>query len=181
MNTVKRLLTRRASSVAKNFAICVGLLLLPPSARAVEPSRLDAVTDVLRAAQSATSAEVFLVPNTLSTVKQIDQDEVPKYGCRYQVSQDQMGELLDVVNRAEIEASDAGPRRPDLRILIRLYHKGGAVTALAFREGAFPNDSRVHGFVDGVRATAAAHFPETIRRWAAGNTPTAPNRNGVCP
>ena len=164
---------------AKLSAICAGLLMLFALASAAHASSPDPVVDVVRAARTATSAEVYIVGNILVPIP-ISEDKVPSYGCRYSVDQSSMTGLLEIIDKAGIEKSDMHIRQPDLRILIRLHNSDGPIATLAFRQFR-SNDDRVHGVVNGVEASAAPDLPERLRAWVAGLAPPTHKEYISCP
>ena len=164
----------------KPLTIYAGLLMLFARASAAHASVPDPVADVIRTARTATSADVYIVPNTIATIKQIDQNEVPLHACRYPVTKEGMSELFEVIERAEIKMSDREDRKPDVRFLIQLYRDGAAPITFAFKRFTSLDD-RVHGFANGIDASAASDFPENIRRWAAGITPKPNQKYLSCP
>ena len=170
-----------ASALVIPLAICAGLLLSHRPASAAEKSPSDTVAGILQAAQSATSAEVFIVPNTLSSILPITQEQVPRYGCSYQVNPSEIRELLEVINDGDITGIEPVGQRFDLRILIRLYRDGAPPTVLAFKKFRWPDEERLYGLVNGTHASAAAHFPESLKRWATGKTPKQPSKYTLCP
>ena len=155
---------------AKLSAICAGLLMLIAAASAAHASSSDAAVDIVRAARTAASAEVYIVPNYFSHPVPLNLDEVQKYGCGYSIDRRSMSELLAIIDRAVIEKSDMHIWQPELRILIRLHNSDGHFATLAF-ERSTADDGRVHGVVNGVEASAAPDLPERLRAWVAGLAP----------
>ena len=178
--TMSRPFTNWASALLKPFVICA-VLLLHSTARATEALPSEHITDILRAAQSATSAEVFIVADTLSSIRPITQEQIPRYGCRYQVAERGMRDLLAIINQADLKHVAPHFMPPDLRILIRLNQDGGGQTIVAFMKLLWPNEDRLYGSVNGISASASAQFPENLQRWASGLTPIAPNKFTICP
>lgn len=180
-NTMKALLASTAGATARGTVLCSTVLIAAlPAASASDATSPGSVADMIRAAHAATSAEVFIVPKTVYTVKQIDQDEVPKYGCLYKVDQGDMGGLLAIVDRANIENRSPPERYLDLRILIRLHNPDGALTTVAFRQRPLYQDA-LYGFVNGIDARAALDFAQNLERWVAGLAPPIHPSHISCP
>ena len=164
---------------AKLSAICAGLLMLFALASAAHASSPDPVVDVVRAARTATSAEVYIVPMEITAPIPISEDMAPTYGCRYSVGQSSMTGLLEIIDKAAIEKSDMHIWQPDLRILIRLRNSDGPLATLAFMQFTW-DDDRVHGVVNGVEASAASDFRERLA-WVAGLAPSTQKKYISCP
>ena len=158
-----------------------GLLLLHLPARADDKLKGDTMAGILEAAQAATSAEVFIVPDALVTIIPITQEQVPKLGCRYQVDQNGMLQLLAIINKADFTVGEPFKHKPDLRFLIRLSRNGGAPATLTFTKRPWPNEARLYGAVNGMSATASTQFPEKLLSWASRFTPTPPDKITICP
>ena len=105
--TMSRPLAKLVSALVTPLAISAGLLLLHSSARATEVTPSDQIAGTLRVAQSATSAEVFIVADTLSSIRPITQEQIPSYGCRYQVAESGMRDLLAIINQADLKHAAA--------------------------------------------------------------------------
>lgn len=180
-NAMKAPLVRWAGATALGVGLCATLLMssLRP-ASASDATSPDSVADMIRAAHSATSAEVFIVPRTVYTVKQIDQDEVPGYGCLHKVGQGGMAGLLAVIDRADIKNQSIPKKHFDVRILIRLHNGDGATTTIAFATLSLPDDD-LRGLVNGVAASASADFSQNLKLWAAGQGAATHPSNISCP
>ena len=166
MNNAMKLLARGAGATARGAGLCSALLMSIASASASDATGTIPVADMMRAARSATSAEVFIVPRMVFTVKQIDQDEVPKYGCQYNVDQAHMAGLFAVIDKASIKDRITSEKHLDMRILIRLHSSDRALTTVAFETLAFPGED-LRGVVNDVAASAAADFYQILTQWVA--------------
>jgi hypothetical protein len=152
-------------------SLLAGLLALPVvyATAADEPKPTDAVARALVEARAARSAEVFVVPLTLSTITNIQENQVPAYGCRYVIDMRDMAELLDIIERADItERKDATWRVGALHMLmlVRLHHGEGS-TDIAFEGSAHSDANEVVGTVNRMRAGAAPSFPGMLRNWVS--------------
>ena len=171
----------RAGAIAKMAAFCAALLMLFPIVSAAQPSTPDQVADIIRAAHTATSAEVFLVPDTLLTGRRIGPEDIPKIGCKYLVETAKIGELLTIIDRAKVQGSDLpdGKLR-EVRFMIRVLKRDSELMTMVLSR--FPSeDDRLHGLVNGLPASASRDLLPSLRSWVKSLAPPTHPKYTTCP
>lgn len=160
---------------------CAALLMFVPLMSAAQSPPPDQVANIIRAAQTATSAEVFIVPDNVLTLKQIDLHEVPMYGCGYTVEERRMPELLAIINNAKVEQSELHIRYLDIRVLITLRGSSGLIATMAFKRHSSYVDDKVHGTVNGASSAVARDFSDQMHRWVKSLGPPTHRKMTTCP
>lgn len=169
---------KRAALAASFGALMFGALQV---AGATESSNLDPLARTLQEMRRATSAEVYFVPNHISTTTSLGKDEIPKNGCGYRVASHQLGDLLALIERASI-AARSERELLSMRMLIRLHTPGGVLIEIAFESRPSFGAERLSGQVNGLDASAAAGFFAELERWASASGLTVIRRiSGSCP
>ena len=141
------------------------------------------VASALERSRLARSAEVYIVPPTLSTATNIRPDEIAKYACRFELRGEHLHALVDILNTSNITERPEAPwpiDRIDNRMLVAV-HTENETQSYALEVVSRSDQPVIRGSLDGTKITAPEELTTKLKALVQGlpSVGHRPTRN--CP